>query len=121
MTFEMRRQRDDETIEKFLDDLELLRRRRNLDERISEQNLAIASKFIDGVKNDELKTMLATHFTLSFDQAAMPDDLCIKSREYLLINPRARNRYSNYGNYIRTNTGANSSWYRPRDDMDKRR
>ena len=46
--FEKRRQRDDESIDKFLDDLELLRRRSNLDERISERNLAIASNFMDG-------------------------------------------------------------------------
>ena len=110
--FEKRRRRDDESIDKFLDDLELLRRRSNPDERISERNLAIASKFMD---------MLATHFTLSLDQVPTPDDLRMKSREYLLIKPRAQNRYSNYGNYSGTNTGANSSWYKPRDDMDKRR
>ena len=52
---EKRSQRDEESIDKFLDDLELLRRRSNPDERISERNLAIASNFIDGVKNDELK------------------------------------------------------------------
>ena len=119
--FEKRRQRDDESIDKFLDDLELLRSRSNPDERISERNLAIASKFMDGVKSEELKTMLATHFTLSLDQVPTPDDLRMKSREYLLIKPRAQNRYSNYGNYSGTNTGANSSWYKPRDDMDKRR
>ena len=65
--------------------------------------------------------MLATHFTLSLDEVPTPDDFCMKSREYLLIKTRARNRYSNYGNYSGTNTGANSSWYKPRDDMDKRR
>ena len=65
--------------------------------------------------------MLATHFTLSLDQVPTPDDLRMKSREYLLIKPRAQNRYSNYGTYSGTNTGANSSWYKPRDDMDKRR
>ena len=119
--FEKRRQRDEESIDKFLDDLELLRRRSNPDERISERNLAIASKFMDGVRSEELKTMLATHFTLSLDQVPTPDDLRMKSREYLLIKPRAQNRYSNYGNYSGTNTGANSRWYKPRDDMDKRR
>ena len=119
--FEKRRQRDDESIDNFLDDLELLRRRSNPDERISERNLAIASKFMDGVRSEELKTMLATHFTLSLDQVPTPDDLRMKSRQYLLIKPRAQNRYSNYGNYSGTNTGANSSWYKPRDDMDKRR
>ena len=65
--------------------------------------------------------MLATHFTLSLDQVPAPDDLRMKSCEYLLIKPRAQNRYSIYGNYSGTNTGANSSWYKPRDDMDKRR
>ena len=104
-----------------MDDLELLRRRSNPDERISERNLAFASKFMDGVKSDELKTMLATYFTLSLDQVPTSDGLRMKSREYLLIKPRAQNRYSNYGNYSGTNTGANSSWYRPRDDMDKKR
>ena len=119
--FEKGRQRDDKSIDKFLDDLELLRRRSNPDEKISERNLAIASKFTDGVKSDELKTMLATHFTLSPDQVPTPDDLRKESREYLLIKPRAQNRYSNYGNYSGTNTGANSSWYRTRDEMDKKR
>ena len=119
--FQKRRQRDDESNYKFLDDLELLRRRSNPDERISERNLAIASKFMDGVKSEELKTMLATHFTLSLDQIPTPDDLRMKSREYLLIKPRAQNRYSNYGNYSGTNTGASSSRYKPCDDMDKRR
>ena len=107
--FEKRRQRDGESIDKFLDDLELLRRRSNPDEKTSERNLAIASKFMDGVKSEELKTMLATHFTLSLDQVPTPDDLRMKSREYLLIKPRAQNTYSTYGNYSRTNTGVNSS------------
>ena len=119
--FEKRHQRDDESIDKFLNDLKLLRKRSNHDERISEQNLVIASKFMDGVKSEELKTMLATHFSLLLDQVPTPDDLRIKSREYLLIKPRAQNRYSNYGNYSGTNAGANSSWYKPRNDMDKRR
>ena len=119
--FEKRRQRDDESIEKFLVDLEMLRRRSNPDERITERNLAVASKFMDGVRSEELKTMLATHFTLSLDQVPTSDDLRMKSRKYLIIKPRAQNRYSNYGNYSGTNTGANSSWYKPRDYMDKRR
>ena len=60
--------------------------------------------------------MLATHLTVSPDQVPTPDDLRMKSREYLLIKLWTQNRYSIFG----TNTGANSSWYRPRDDMDKR-
>ena len=110
--FEKRRQRDDESIDKFLDDLELLRRRSNHDDRISERNLAIASEFMDGVKSDELKTMVATHFSLSAD-------LC--RREYLLIKPRAQSRYNIYGKYSGMNTGTSCVWYKPRDDMDKRR
>ena len=119
--FEKRRQRDDKSIDKFLDDLELLRRRSNPDERISKRNLVIASKFMDGVKSNALRTMLATHFTLWLDQVPTPDDLRMKSCEYLLIKPRAQNRYTSYGNYSGTNTGASSSWYRSREDMDKRR
>ena len=64
----------------LLDDLDLLRRRSNTDERISERNLALASKFLDGVKSDELKTMLVTCFTLSADFVPTPDDLRIKLR-----------------------------------------
>ena len=87
--FEKRRQSDDESIDKFSDDLELLRRRSNPDERMSERNLAIASKFMDGVKSDELKTMFANHFTLSADSVPTPDDLTLKLREYQLIKLRA--------------------------------
>ena len=65
--------------------------------------------------------MLATHSTPSLDHVPTPDDLRMKSREYLLIKPWAQNRYNNYGNYTGTKTGASSSWYKPRDDMDKRR
>ena len=121
MKFEKRRQREYESIEKFLDDLELLRTRSKPDERISERNLVIASKFTDGVKSEELKTMQATHLILSLDQVPTPNDLRMKSREYLFIKLRAQNRYSNNGNYSGTNTGASSSWYKPRDEMHKRR
>ena len=113
--------KDDDSIDNFLDAIELLRRRSNQDERMMEWNLAIPSKFMVGVKSDELKTMLATQFILSLDQVPLPDDLPMKSCEYLLIKPRAQNRYSIHGNYSGTNTGANSSWYRPHDDMGKRR
>ena len=58
MLFEKRRQRGDETIDKILDDLEMLRRRSQPDESKSKMNVAVISKFIDGVKNDELRTML---------------------------------------------------------------
>ena len=68
---------------------------------------------MNGVKSDELKTVLATDFILSAESVPTP--------EYLLIKPRTRSRYSKYGNYCGTNTGANSSWYRRRDEVDKRR
>ena len=119
--FQKRRQRDNESPDKFLDDLELLRRRSNPDERISESNLAIASKFMDAVKSDELNIMLATHFTLSADSVPTPDDLHMKLREHLLVKARSQNHYNNYGNYSGLNTGTSSGWYEPRDDMEKRK
>ena len=73
MRFEKRRQREDETIDKFLDDLEMLRRRSQPDESNRRMNLAVASKFIDGVKNDELRTMLATHYTPLSTNAPTPE------------------------------------------------
>ena len=39
-------------------------------------------------------------------QVPTPDDLRMKSREYLFIKPRAQNRYIIYGNYSGMNTGA---------------
>ena len=51
MRIEKRRQREEETIDKFLDDLEMMRRRSQSDESNRRMNLAVASKFIDGVKN----------------------------------------------------------------------
>ena len=54
MSFEKRRQRDDESIDQFLDDLESLRRRSDPEESTNRRNFSIASKFIDGVKSDDL-------------------------------------------------------------------
>ena len=110
--FEKRGQSDDVSIDKFLDDLELLRRRSIPG--------AIALSFMDGVRSDELKTMLATHFTLTADSRHTPDDLRMKLREYLLIKPRAQKRYSINGNYSGMSTGTASNWYKTCDDMDKR-
>ena len=70
---EKRGQRDEESIDKFLLDLELLRRKATLT-RISERNLAVASKLMDAVKSDELKTMLATN-SLSLDLVPTPIEL----------------------------------------------
>ena len=95
--------------EMFLDDLKLLRRKSNSDKRISETNIAINSKFMDRVRSEELKTMLATQFTMSRDCVPSPDDLRMKSREYLLIKPRTQTRYNNYGKDSRMDTGTGSS------------
>ena len=81
MRFEKRRQRDAETIEKFLDGLEMLRRRSQPDESTSRMNLAVASKLIDGVKNDELRTTLATHYAPLSTNATTPEEFRLKSKD----------------------------------------
>ena len=123
MRFEKRRQREDETIDKFLDDLEMLRRRSQPDESNRRMNLAVASKFIDGVKNDELRTMLATHYTPLSTNAPTPEELRLKSKEYLLLKPPSRSGYykNNYGNFNNGPANQGNNWYKPRDDIDKRR
>ena len=75
MTFEKRKQRDDESIDRFLDDLESLRRRSDPEDSTNRRNFSIASKFIDGVKSDDLRTMLATYYTLSKDNAPTPEEM----------------------------------------------
>ena len=123
MRFEKRRQREDETIDKFLDDLEMLRRRSQPDESNRRMNRAVASKFIDGVKIDELRTMLATHYTPLSTNAPTPEELRLKSKEYLLLKPPSRSGYykNNYGNFNNGPANQGNNWYKPRDDMDKRR
>ena len=88
MRFEKRRQRDDESIDRFLDDLDSLRRRSDPEESKNRRNFRIASKFIDGVKSDDLRTMLATYYTLSKDNAPTPEEMRQKSREYMLMKPK---------------------------------
>ena len=80
MRFKKRRQREDKTIDKFLDNLEMLRRRSQPDESNRSMNLAVASKFIDGVKNDELRTMLATHCISLSRNKPTPEELRLKSK-----------------------------------------
>ena len=65
MRFEKRRQRDDDSFNRFLDNLESLRRRSDPEESTNRRNFSIASKFIDGVKSDNLRTMLARYYTQS--------------------------------------------------------
>ena len=120
MRFEKRRQRDDESIDRFLDDLESLRRRSDPEESTNRRNFSIASKFIDGVKSDDLRTMLATYYTLSKDSAATPEEMRQKSREYMLMKTK-KYSYSDNRNMQAGSQPQRSSWYKPRDDMDKRR
>ena len=120
MRFEKRRQRDDESIDRFLDDLESLRRRSDPEESTNRRNFSIASKFIDGVKSDDLRTMLATYYTLSKDSAPTPEEMRQKSREYMLMKPK-KYSYSENRNTQGGGQPQRSSWYKPRDDMDKRR
>ena len=88
MRFKKRRQRDDESVDPFLDDLESLRRRSDPEESTNRRNFGIISKFIDGVKNDDLRTMLATYYTLSKDIAPTPEEMRQKSREYMLMKSK---------------------------------
>ena len=88
MRFEKKRQRDDESIDRFLDDLESLRRRSDPEDSTNRRNFSIASKFIYGVKSDNLRTMLATYYTLSKDNALTREEKRQKSREYMLMKPK---------------------------------
>ena len=75
MRFEKRRQRDNESIDRFLDDPESLRRRIVPEESINRINFSIASKFTDGVKSEDLRTMLTTYYTLSKDIGPTPEEM----------------------------------------------
>ena len=116
MRFEKRRQREDETIDKFLDDLNMLIGRSQPDESNRRMNLAVASKFIDVMKNDELRTMLATHYTPLSTTAPTPEELRLKSKEYLLLKPPSRSGYykTNYGNFNNGPANQGNNWYKPR-------
>ena len=50
-----------------------MRRRSDPEESTNRKNFRIASKFIDGVKSYDLRTMLATYYTLSKDSAPTPE------------------------------------------------
>ena len=88
MRFEIIRQREDESIDRFLDDLESLRRRSDPEESTNRRNFVIASKFIDGVRSDDLRTMMATYYTISEDNAPTPEEMRQNSREYMLMKPK---------------------------------
>ena len=56
-------------------------------------NLAVASNLNDGVSNDELRTILATHYTPLFTNAEveiLSHELRLKSRKYILSKPHGR-------------------------------
>ena len=101
MRFEKRRQRENETVDKFLDDPAMLRRRSQPDESNRRINLAVASKFIDCVKNDEHQTILATHYKPLSTNAPTSEELRLKSKKYLLPKPPSRSGYykNNYSNF----------------------
>ena len=88
MRFENKRLRDDESTDRFLVDLESLRRRSDPEESTNRRSFSIASKFLDGMKSDDLRTMLVTYYTLSKDNAPTPEVTRQKSREYMLRKPK---------------------------------
>ena len=64
--------------------------------------------------------MLATYCTLSKDSAPTPEEMRQKSREYMPMKPK-KYSYSENRNTQGGSQPQRSSWYKPRDDMDKRR
>ena len=123
MLFDNRRQREDETIDKFLDDLEMLRRRSEPDESNRRMSSAVASKFINGVNNDELRTMLATHYTPLSTNAPTSEELRLKSKDYVLLKPPSRSGYYKNicGNFNNGPANQGNNWCQTREAMDKRR
>ena len=113
MRFEKRRERQDESIDRFLDDLESLRRRSDPEKSTNKRNFSIASKFIDGVRSDDLIMMLATYYTLSKDNAQTLGEMRQKSREYMLMKPK-KHSYSEGRNVQGGSQQQRSSWYKPR-------
>ena len=68
------------------------------------------------MKNDELRTPLSTN-------APTTEELRLKPKEYLLLKPPMRSGYNkkNHGNVNNGPANQGNSWYKPRDDMDKKR
>ena len=97
----------------------MLRRRSQPDESNRRRDLAVASQFIDGVKNDEIRTMLATHYTPLSTNASTPEELRLKSKEYLMPKPPSRSGYykNSYGNLNNGPANQGNNWYKPGDDV----
>ena len=74
MSFEKRRQMGDKLIDRFLDDLESIKRRSDPEES-TRNNVSIASKVIDRVKSDHLRTMWTNYITISKDIAPTPEEM----------------------------------------------
>ena len=66
MRFEKRRQRDEESIDRFLDDLESLRS--DSEESTNRRNFSLASKLVDEVKSDDLRAMLETYLVHAMER-----------------------------------------------------
>ena len=62
---------------------------------------------------------MATYYTLSKDNAPIPEEMRQKSREYMLMKSK-KYSYSEGRNMQGGSQLQRSSWYKPRDDMDKR-
>ena len=68
--------------------------------------------------------MLATNFTLLPTNAPTPEDLRLKSKEYLLLKPPIRSGFfykNSYGNFNNGPANQCNNWCKPRDDIDKMR
>ena len=67
--------------------------------------------------------MLATHYTPLLSNAPTPEELRLKSKDYLLLKPPSRSGYykNNYGNFNNGPANQGNNWYKPKEDMDKRR
>ena len=67
--------------------------------------------------------MLAKHYTPLSTNAPTPEELRLKSKEYFLLKPPSRSGYykNNYGNVNNGPANQGNNWFKPKDDMDKRR
>ena len=90
--------------------------RSNPEESTIRRNFSIASKFIDGVRSDDLRAMLATYYTLSADNASTPEEMRQKSREYMIMKPKKysfsenRNMHGEANNKGRLGTNLETTW-----------
>ena len=91
-------------------------RRSDPEESTSRRNFSIASKFIDRVRSDDLRTLLTTNYTLSKDNAPTPEEMRQKSKEYVLMKPKkysfseSRNMQGGVSNKGRHGTNLETTW-----------